>query len=263
MASSEEKQSFEDLKQKGNDCVKAGNHAEAVLHYTHAIKLEPNNHLLYSNRSLAFLKVGQIYYAREDALETIRLQPQWAKGYFRKGESEFQAQNFQDALFTYRHALILEPQDKNIWQAIRKTDSELTKQNKIEKRLPYYGVCLGLLFGASIVLSDSFLTKQPAIQYLFLKCLLVAVFGGIGLGLSVAYRYYIKEQRKSLLQPPLDLLAELNGDKNNEGSNTVGNRNKRSTTRGGGEESGGKEEKHPKRKGGASAGRLRFKKGKS
>lgn len=52
---------------------------EAVFHYTHALKLDPKNYSLYSNRSLAFLKSQQYYYALQDAVETIRLQPDWAK----------------------------------------------------------------------------------------------------------------------------------------------------------------------------------------
>lgn len=68
-----------DLKEKGNECVRAGNYAEAILHYSHAIKLDSTSPQLYSNRSFAFLKLQQYYYALEDANESIRLDPTWAK----------------------------------------------------------------------------------------------------------------------------------------------------------------------------------------
>lgn len=71
--------SVEELKTKGNECVKDGKFIEAVLHYTQAIKLDPNNYVLYSNRSFAFLKLDQHYLSLQDANETVRLQPQWAK----------------------------------------------------------------------------------------------------------------------------------------------------------------------------------------
>lgn len=71
--------SVEELKVKGNECVKDGKYIEAVLHYTQAIKMDPNNYLLYSNRSFAFLKLDQHYLSLQDANETVRLQPQWAK----------------------------------------------------------------------------------------------------------------------------------------------------------------------------------------
>lgn len=71
--------SVEELKTKGNECVKNGKYIEAVLHYTQAIKMDPNNYVLYSNRSYAFLKLDQHYLSLNDANATVRLQPQWAK----------------------------------------------------------------------------------------------------------------------------------------------------------------------------------------
>lgn len=50
-----------------------------MLHYTHAIKIEPRNHTLYSNRSLAFLRMDQYYHAMEDAYKVIELKPDWPK----------------------------------------------------------------------------------------------------------------------------------------------------------------------------------------
>ncbi|XP_052268547.1 hsp70-Hsp90 organising protein-like, partial [Dreissena polymorpha] len=91
----------EELRLQGNECVKAGKYTEAVLHYTHALDTDRQNHLIYSNRSLAFLKLQQYYLAMQDANTTIRLQPKWPKGYFRKGEVEFQAGHYQSALLSY------------------------------------------------------------------------------------------------------------------------------------------------------------------
>ncbi|PSN44163.1 hypothetical protein C0J52_17430 [Blattella germanica] len=76
MGNSEEVQ---ELKERGNECVRKQQYAESIFHYTHAIKLDAQNYSLYSNRSLAFLKMQQFYYAMEDAKETIRLKPDWAK----------------------------------------------------------------------------------------------------------------------------------------------------------------------------------------
>jgi len=59
--------------------MKDEKYSEAIIHYTHAIQDDSKNHLLYSNRSLAFLKMQQYYYAMEDAKETIKLQPIWPK----------------------------------------------------------------------------------------------------------------------------------------------------------------------------------------
>lgn len=52
---------------------------EAMLHYSRAVKIDPNNATYYSNRSLALLKLEQYYHAWDDAKKAIELMPNWAK----------------------------------------------------------------------------------------------------------------------------------------------------------------------------------------
>lgn len=66
-------------KERGNECIRKANYSEAILHYSFAIKLSPTEATFYSNRSLAFLKCNQLYYANEDADKAIQLKPDWAK----------------------------------------------------------------------------------------------------------------------------------------------------------------------------------------
>ncbi|XP_033312985.1 stress-induced-phosphoprotein 1 [Bombus bifarius] len=73
------------LKQKGNAALQQGRYEAAIKHYTEAIALDENNHVLYSNRSAAHAKAGMYYQAVEDAEKTISLKPDWGKGYSRMG----------------------------------------------------------------------------------------------------------------------------------------------------------------------------------
>jgi tetratricopeptide (TPR) repeat protein len=50
-----------------------------------AIKVDPADAALYSNRSLCHLKSGEAQDALVDANACIRLRPDWPKGYYRKG----------------------------------------------------------------------------------------------------------------------------------------------------------------------------------
>lgn len=77
--------SADSLREQGNQAVKEKKFTEAILHYTYAIKLDPENYALYSNRSYAHLMLKHYYLALADAKEAIFLNPAFPKGYFRKG----------------------------------------------------------------------------------------------------------------------------------------------------------------------------------
>jgi len=72
------------FKDEGNTFFKQGEHLKAAAAYTKAIKAEPDNHVYYSNRSQAFLKLSKVAKAVEDADKCIDLAPDFVKGYHRK-----------------------------------------------------------------------------------------------------------------------------------------------------------------------------------
>lgn len=53
--------------------------------FSQAIEIEPENHVLYSNRSGAWASKKDFDKALEDANITTELKPDWAKGWGRKG----------------------------------------------------------------------------------------------------------------------------------------------------------------------------------
>jgi len=67
------------LKDQGNAALSSEKFEEAIELYTRAIDLDPNNHVLYSNRSAAFAKGGQYFQALEDAEKTVKIKPDWSK----------------------------------------------------------------------------------------------------------------------------------------------------------------------------------------
>ncbi|XP_035789654.1 hsp70-Hsp90 organizing protein-like [Anopheles albimanus] len=210
----------DELKEEGNRCVKAGNFTEAILHYTHAIKLNPGDAILHSNRSLAFCKLQQYYYANEDADKAIALNPTWAKGYYRKAEVSMGVGQYDSALLSYGKALQLQPQDMGIIQAARKA-AELSNQDRVaEKRTPMIGCAIGCAVGLCIVLADMLLTENPAIKYTTLMIFVVLIIAGMGFGVAKMIRYFKKQQRKGLLDPPIDLLEDF--QKPNEDANEDG-----------------------------------------
>ena len=85
-------------KERGNGCMKSGRAMEAILHYTEAIKLTPEDYRLYSNRSLAYLKMDQHYLALEDANKVVELKPEWAKVLFLEIELSRQVKDITEKM---------------------------------------------------------------------------------------------------------------------------------------------------------------------
>lgn len=70
-------------------CVEAGAQAcargdfqKAVRLYEDAIELDPTNHVLYSNRSAIYCKLGKFDLALIDAVKSYELKPSWNKVIF-------------------------------------------------------------------------------------------------------------------------------------------------------------------------------------
>lgn len=69
----------QELKERGNRALAAGDVGAAVGHYSAAIARDPNNHVLFSNRSAAYARLGDYTRALADACRTLELRPDWAK----------------------------------------------------------------------------------------------------------------------------------------------------------------------------------------
>ena len=76
-----------DAKERGNECLAEGNFRAAIQFYTTAINQHhaPEQHVYYSNRAAAHIRLQQWDEALADAERCVLVRPDWGKGYFRKG----------------------------------------------------------------------------------------------------------------------------------------------------------------------------------
>ncbi|RDA86846.1 hypothetical protein CP532_1436 [Ophiocordyceps camponoti-leonardi (nom. inval.)] len=77
--------SADEFKALGNKAIAEKNFDAAIDNFTQAIALQPENHILYSNRSAAYASKKQWDEALKDAEKTTEIKPDWAKGWGRKG----------------------------------------------------------------------------------------------------------------------------------------------------------------------------------
>lgn len=117
------------LKDQGNSFFKAGNYLKAAAIYTQAIKQDPSNPTLYSNRAAAFLNLVKLSKALTDAETAITLNPTWEKGYFRKGCVLEAMERYDDALVAFQAALQYNPQSSEVTKKIKRL-SQLAKDKQ-------------------------------------------------------------------------------------------------------------------------------------
>ena len=102
---------FDELKQKGNDCIRQKNYTEAIEFYTQAVAANPSSHAVYSNRSLAYSSVGDFERALQDATKCLELAPTFARGYLRKAVALVGLMKYEDAMIAAQEGYKLRGSD--------------------------------------------------------------------------------------------------------------------------------------------------------
>ncbi|KAI0997265.1 hypothetical protein K3495_g10921 [Podosphaera aphanis] len=98
------------LKEKGNAYFQAGDYSAAEELYTQAINHDPNNHLLYTNRAMALLKLSHYRSVISDTKHAISLYPLNMKAYFQLAQAQLALNLYSEALTSVEmaHKLCLE-----------------------------------------------------------------------------------------------------------------------------------------------------------
>lgn len=99
------------FKALGNAALQAGNFSQAIECYTKAINIDGSNHVYYSNRSAAYLSSGDAHNALDDANACLGLNPEFSKGFSRKGAALHALKRFNDSIATYEQGLTKFPDD--------------------------------------------------------------------------------------------------------------------------------------------------------
>lgn len=66
-------------KEKGDKEFKEKNYEKALQFYSQALNIQPENSILYSNRSTVYFHLGNFQASLQDAEKCIQLDPQWIK----------------------------------------------------------------------------------------------------------------------------------------------------------------------------------------
>lgn len=100
---------------------------KAIDGYNRAIELNPLNHIYWSNRAFAHIRIEEFGAAIQDATEAIELDPRYAKAYYRRGDAHFALSHFKDAVANFRMAAKLNPRDPDLRRKLSEAERELKK----------------------------------------------------------------------------------------------------------------------------------------
>ncbi|AYU80136.1 Tetratricopeptide (TRP) repeat protein [Leishmania donovani] len=115
-------------KDKGNALFQSGHLQEAVAAYTVGIDLDPasaTTHVLYANRAMCYLKLGQWTAAEKDATTCVHMNTGYAKAYYRRAVARKQLGKLREARADLEAVLALAPKDVSAQQEMESVTKAL------------------------------------------------------------------------------------------------------------------------------------------
>ncbi|XP_072839265.2 tetratricopeptide repeat protein 28 isoform X2 [Pogona vitticeps] len=103
------KAEFVEKVRRSNQACHEGDFHGAIVLYGEALAVDPQNCILYSNRSAAYIKTQQYEKALDDAIQARLLNPKWPKAYFRQGVALQYLGRHADALAAFASGLAQDP----------------------------------------------------------------------------------------------------------------------------------------------------------
>jgi stress-induced-phosphoprotein 1 len=122
----------EEEKAKGNDAFKKQQYPEAVKCYSEALRRNPKDHKIYSNRAACYMKLGAFMEALKDADTCIEIDPTFPKGYTRKGGVQYFMKEYDKAMETYQKGLEHDPDNDELKDGIKRCIDQINKGNRGE-----------------------------------------------------------------------------------------------------------------------------------
>ncbi|KAL5717815.1 hypothetical protein ACHQM5_010778 [Ranunculus cassubicifolius] len=119
-----EKGKIGEAKRRGDEAFREKDYNTAIAWYSKATEVEPSNATVLSNRSLCWARLNEGTLAIKDAMDCIKLKPEWSKGYYRAGVAWNIMEDFNRAADAFFMGLKLDPQNAELRNAFQEAKSK-------------------------------------------------------------------------------------------------------------------------------------------
>eukprot|EP00405_Crypthecodinium_cohnii_P017933 CAMPEP_0206443610 /NCGR_PEP_ID=MMETSP0324_2-20121206/14459_1 /ASSEMBLY_ACC=CAM_ASM_000836 /TAXON_ID=2866 /ORGANISM="Crypthecodinium cohnii, Strain Seligo" /LENGTH=580 /DNA_ID=CAMNT_0053911555 /DNA_START=99 /DNA_END=1841 /DNA_ORIENTATION=+ len=120
----------EEHREAGNNFFKEKKYVEAKAEYDEAVKRNPADAKLYSNRAATLTKLMAYPDALKDLEECLKLDPKFIKAYSRKGAAHFFMKEYHKALQAYDQGLQLDPDNEECKQGKNQVLSKISETSR-------------------------------------------------------------------------------------------------------------------------------------
>lgn len=112
-------------KEQGNKEYKAGNFMQAIEHYTKAIA-QRKDKTFYTNRAVCFFNLNKFSKCISDCNEAIKVDPTFAKAYWRKADAQMVTGRLKEALETINTAIERKADDETIRKKLNEVKVQIS-----------------------------------------------------------------------------------------------------------------------------------------
>ncbi|EEB08559.1 chaperone activator Sti1 [Schizosaccharomyces japonicus yFS275] len=120
------------LKAQGNAAFAKKDFETAIDFFTQAINVDPNNHVLYSNRSASYASLKKYDDALKDAEKCVSIKPDWVKGYSRKGAALHGLGDLQAASQAYQKGLDIDPDNTQLKNGLASVENSMRSSSSFD-----------------------------------------------------------------------------------------------------------------------------------
>jgi len=130
-----DQKSAAEFKAQGNTAFSGKKWKEAIESYTKALEQDPFDHVFYSNRSACYAESEEFDKALRDAERCIALNPQFAKGYSRKGHALYHLGRYTEMEAAAKAGTSIDQSSSALQDLLKQAQVETREPPEVQKKM--------------------------------------------------------------------------------------------------------------------------------